>query len=232
MPIAFTSGPIFVPRATVRSPRGFAQRAALALLRSFERTRDTLWTRPRNLFFSLVLETDRLSLGHSPRIRGRASIHLGSRFTALNNLWLEAVDYLGGYHPTLTIGSRVTCGDAVHIAATNLVRIGNDVLIGSRVLITDHNHGLYQGDGQSSPIQRPAERALSQGAQTIVEDNVWIGDGVVLLAGSSIGRGSIIGANSVVRGRIPPGCIAAGNPARVIRTYSAESETWQTTPAT
>jgi lipopolysaccharide O-acetyltransferase len=114
----------------------------------------------------------------------------------------------------------------VHVAATNSVRIGNDVLVGSRVIITDHNHGIYKGDVQSSPLERPADRLLSSSAETVVEDNVWIGDGVVVLPGSHIGRGSIIGANSVVNGTIPEYCMAGGIPARPIRVYDVKSKSW------
>jgi lipopolysaccharide O-acetyltransferase len=67
---------------------------------------------------------------------------------------------------------------------------------------------------------------LTPDAETVVEDNVWIGDGVVILPGSHIGEGSIIGANSVVNGVIPKYCSAAGIPARPIRVYDCDSKSW------
>ena len=104
------------------------------------------------------------------------------------------------------------------------------MLIGSRVIITDHNHGLYKGSPQSTPFERPAERTLSSDVETIVEDKVWIGDGVVVLPGSRIGAGSIIGANSIVNGVIPAHCIAAGSPARVLRLYDFDAKAWLSIP--
>lgn len=209
-----------------RPHRTPAQQAVLAFMRLRERVLDTLWIGPRNKLYGHFLEADAITIGRAPRIRGRGSIQIGEKFVALDNLWLEAIDYLDGYQGNIIIGSRVTCGNSVHIAATNLVSIGNDVLMGSRVMITDHNHGIYNGNGQSSPEQLPSERVLSKELQTVVDDKVWIGDGVVLLAGSYIGRGSIIGANSVVRGYIPAASIAAGNPAKVIKKYSFELKEW------
>ena len=50
-----------------------------------------------------------------------------------------------------------------------------------------------------------------------IEDNVWIGGGAIILPGVTIGRGSTIGAGSVVTRSIPAGCVAVGNPCRVIR---------------
>ena len=114
----------------------------------------------------------------------------------------------------------------MHVAATNCVRIGNDVLVGSRVIITDHNHGIYRGDTQSSPLERPADRLLTSNAEAIVEDNVWIGDGAIILPGAHIGTGSIIAANSVVNGTIPKYCTAAGIPAEPIKKYDWTSNSW------
>jgi acetyltransferase-like isoleucine patch superfamily enzyme len=184
---------------------------------------------PRNMFYSRLLRTEGIRLGSDSRIRGINSLHIGHSFRALDHLWLEAVerDRVGNcYNPSLIIGNNVDVGNSVHLAATTFVCIGDEVLIGSRVTITDHNHGLYKGESQSSPLERPANRLLNSTAETIVESNVWIGDGVVILPGSHIGKGTIIGANSVVNGNIPDYCIAAGIPARPIRLYDCESRSW------
>jgi acetyltransferase-like isoleucine patch superfamily enzyme len=184
---------------------------------------------PGNIFYARLLGAENMHLGSGNRIKGISRLRIGRDFKALDHLWLEAVegDRAGNlYKPTLVIGNDVAFGQSVHVAATNCVRIGNDVLVGSRVIITDHNHGIYKGDMQSSPLQRPADRLLSSSAETVVEDNVWIGDGVVVLPGSHIGKGSIIGANSVVNGAIPEYCMAAGIPARPIRVYEFEAKSW------
>ena len=184
---------------------------------------------PRNFLYSRLFQVEKISLGSGCRIRGLSSLHIGRAFKALDHLWLEAVerDRAGNlYNPSLTIGNDVVFGYDVHVAATNRVHIGNDVLVGSHVIITDHNHGIYKGAGQSRPFERPAERLLTSDAETVVEDNVWIGDGVVILPGAHIGMGSIIGANSIVNGTIPRYCMAAGTPARPIKVYDMGVQTW------
>ena len=122
------------------------------------------------------------------------------------------------YTPKILIGNNVGVSDSVHIAATTSVILSDGVLVGSHVLITDHNHGVYGGTAQSEPENPPSTRRLSASQSVFIGRNVWIGDGVVVLPGSHIGAGSIIGANSVVTGDIPPRCIAVGSPARPIRS--------------
>jgi acetyltransferase-like isoleucine patch superfamily enzyme len=191
--------------------------------------RERFLAMPRNIFYSRLLRAEGIRLGARSRIRGISCLQIGRAFKALDYLWLDAIecDRNGNrYKPVLVIGNNVVVGYFVHIAATNCVRIGNDVLMGSRVIVTDHNHGIYKGDAQSSPLERPADRLLTSNAETVVEDNVWIGDGVVILPGSYVGKGSIIGANSVVSGGIPEYCMAAGIPARPIRMYDPDSKSW------
>lgn len=60
------------------------------------------------------------------------------------------------------------------------------------------------------------------GGDIVVEDDVWIGAGVLLLPGVTVGAGSVIGAGSVVTGDIPPGSVAVGVPARVVRQRDPE----------
>ena len=184
---------------------------------------------PKNSIYSRILGADNIRLGTGNMIKGINGVRIGHSFRALDHLWLDAIqgDKFGRrYNPSLVIGDNVVFGCFVHVAATHCVRIGNDVLVGSRVMITDHNHGNYRGDAQSEPSERPADRQLTGDAETIVDDNVWIGNGAVILPGARIGRGSIIGANSVVNSVIPAECIAAGSPAQPIKQYDHRSKMW------
>jgi len=171
---------------------------------------------------AMVLDAD-------PRIRGARSIKVGHNFSAGKHLWLDAIrQYNGvGYRPRIVIGNNVVVSNAVHIAAIHSVIIGDGVLIGSNVLITDHNHGSYRGPSQSLPATPPALRELSSKDEIRIEGNVWIGDGCVILAGAHIGAGSIIGANSIVSGTIPAECIAMGAPAVAVRRYNHGSSQWE-----
>ncbi|MGA8727297.1 MAG: hypothetical protein WB608_00995, partial [Terracidiphilus sp.] len=147
-------------------------------------------------------------------IRGLAHIRIGSNFQASEGLWLEAVTSHQGkdFAPSIRIGDNVSISRWSHISATHRVEIGNEVLIGSKVIITDHNHGQYKGTWD--PMIPPAMRPLDCDKAVTVGNNVWIGDGVVITPGAVIGDGAVIGANSVVIGIIPPGAVAVGIPAR------------------
>ena len=167
-----------------------------------------------------------LVLGPRCHLRGLKHITVGANFQAAEGLWLEAIsEYAGEIHaPQLIIGSDVAVSRWSHIAAVYRVEIGDGVLIGSRVIITDHNHGQYDGPGEPPQVP-PIIRSLS-GKKVRIERNVWLGDGVVVAPGSEIGEGSVIGANSVVTGIIPPFTIAVGSPARPIKRYDFDLKEW------
>jgi acetyltransferase-like isoleucine patch superfamily enzyme len=164
----------------------------------------------------------------SARLRGLSCIHIAGNFRAGRHLWLEAVtrDDDTHFNPRIEIGHNVIVNDDVHIAATHHVTIGDDVLIASRVYISDHGHGNYRVPGMADPEMPPRLRPVDRDLTTIIEANVWIGDMVAVLPGVRIGRGSVIGSNSVVASDIPPHSIAVGAPARVVRRYHPASREW------
>ncbi|MGR5413683.1 DapH/DapD/GlmU-related protein [Vibrio astriarenae] len=125
----------------------------------------------------------------------------------------------------IRFGSNCQINDGVHIASVSNITIGNNVLIASRVFITDHFHGSYSGEIQSNPCELAAERELYYDS-VIIEDNVWIGEGCSILPGTVIGKNSVIGANSVVTKSIPSDSIAVGNPARVIKKFDQNTKKW------
>lgn len=110
----------------------------------------------------------------------------------------------------VTVGPRTMIGHYSIIGCNQRVSIGSDVLIASSVSIRDTDHGTVD---VTSPIN-------TQGIVTspvVIEDDVWLGHGVVVLRGVTIGRGAVVGANAVVTTDIPPYAIAIGVPAKVIR---------------
>ncbi len=170
----------------------------------------------------------RLSIGRDTTIRGLKHIRIGERFTAGDGLWLEAITNYQGQHfkPQIIIGNSVNVSNWSHIAATNRVEIGDGTLIGSKVIIIDHNHGIYSGQSCSPPGVAPGERPLSCDRGVIIGRNVWLADGVLVLPGAIIGEGAIVGGNSVVRGTIPPFSMVAGSPAKIIKIYDFETKGW------
>ena len=112
-------------------------------------------------------------------------------------------------NPKIIIGSNVVIGRFSMLTNKNLIKIGNDVLIGAFVQIIDTDHGFEK----SKPI-RQQDAVIGE---VIIGDDVWIGAGAKLLRDVHIGNGAVIGANSVVTTDIPPYAIAVGAPARVIK---------------
>ena len=158
-------------------------------------------------------------------IRGKRNIVFGPGFVCGYFVRLDAFGPKG----CISFGKDVQINDSVHIGSISKVEIGNNVLIASRVFITDHDHGGYGDSGASSnPREPPSHRELVSRA-VIIGDNVWIGENVSILPGSRIGEGSIIGAGAVVKGDIPPNCIAVGIPAVVVKRFDDSSGRWRLT---
>lgn len=151
------------------------------------------------------------------RIIGEKYISIGEKSYAAYGMKIEAhsVDTKENeFYPSIIIGDDVHIGTNVHIGAINKIEIQSGVLLGSDITIIDHSHG--KGDDTERDIA-PQYRALYSKGPVIIEENVWIGDKVVILPNVKIGKGSIIGAGSVVTKNIPPFSVVAGNPARVIK---------------
>jgi len=111
----------------------------------------------------------------------------------------------------IKIGDYCLICPGVRIGAANSVVIGDNCMIASNVDITDSDwHDIYNriSPGVSSPVT--------------IEDNVWIGYGAIICKGVSIGANSVIGAGSVVTGSVPPNTVAAGNPARALKTFDPD----------
>ena len=154
-----------------------------------------------------------------PRIqtRTRGSVRIGTHFSA-NSHWryntvgifqpvtLKTVTY----EATITIGRNVGVSGCTISAADRIV-IDDDVLIGAGCLIADSDFHPIAYEDRDIP-----EKTLN--APIHIGAGAFIGARSIVLKGVTIGRGAVIGAGSVVTRDIPPGVIAAGNPARVVRT--------------
>lgn len=174
----------------------------------------TLPSRLRDLVYNLVFSAlcgARIRIVWSQvKILGAGRIRFSGGFISGRGLWLQTIG-----EGTLTIGSNVNFSDWVHIGALNQITIGDGCLLGSKVLITDHSHGVAADIRRDSTL-RPDARPLHSKGPVILEDNVWLGDGVVILSGVRIGANAIVGANSVVARDIPRDTVWAGVPAKQI----------------
>jgi len=109
----------------------------------------------------------------------------------------------------IEIGDNVFIGEMAHISAE--VRIGNNVMFGPRPMLLGGDH-YFGVKGKSVAFLHPKDRENS--APIIVEDEAWMGAGVILLKGVVIGMGAVVGAGSVLARSIPPYCVAVGQPCR------------------
>lgn len=132
---------------------------------------------------------------------------------------------LGANHPvilctwkpgaTLIIGNRFGMTGGSIIAAESIF-IGNNVTVGANTTIMDTDF---------HPLELAQRRINPQNARTapiVIEDDVFIGMNCLVLKGVTIGKGSVIGAGSIVTKSIPAGVVASGNPAKVVRRIDNE----------
>ena len=115
--------------------------------------------------------------------------------------------------PVVRIGDRCLIGRGSGIVGHFSIDIGDDVWTGHHVYITDQNHGYDNVDIPISQQSMP-EKPVRIGSGS------WLGHGTVVLPGADIGEHVVIGANSVVAGRIPSFSVAVGAPARVVKSMS------------
>lgn len=129
--------------------------------------------------------------------------------------------YKGKVYPSrIKIGDRVHIGAFSRIAAMQEVVIGDDALISAFVHITDHSHEYRNVD---LPVS--GQGVYSKGSVHIGQ-GAWLAFGCQILSGVTVGEHSVVAANAVVTKDIPPYCVAAGNPAKVISRYDFDAQKW------
>jgi acetyltransferase-like isoleucine patch superfamily enzyme len=138
------------------------------------------------------------------RFGSNVSIGAGSR--------IRPSSYYGGPPGVgLVMGDRSSIASDCFIGCSGTIVIGNDVMLGPGVRIYSENH-VFESTAQ--PIKN---QGVERGSVTIGDD-CWIGSGSTIAANVTIGRGTVVGAGSVVTKDIPAYSVAAGSPARVIRS--------------
>jgi acetyltransferase-like isoleucine patch superfamily enzyme len=157
-----------------------------------------------NVFFGKnIFLGDRVLLFQA---KNGGELRLGDRVAILRDTILETGE--GG---SITIGKESYIHPRCQINAyLEAINIGERVMIAANSAFYTHNHGTAPGE----PI---ISQPLTSRGPIIIGDDVWIGTGVIVLGGISIGEGSVIGAGSLVTRNIPANSIAFGVPAKVIK---------------
>lgn len=149
-------------------------------------------------------------------LKGLENITIGDNCILESDLQLTAWVNIS---PTaqIFIGDGCMIRRGAHISATNRITIGNNLLTGTNVFITDNSHGNTSLNCiQLPPDERPI---VSKGAVNI-GNNVWLGNNVCILSGVKIGDNAVVGANSVVTHDVPSFTVVGGAPAHIIKTYN------------
>lgn len=188
-----------------------------------------LGSKVKSMCLRRLLNAPGLHLGPGCVVRGSKFIHFGRNVYVHGHLWMEAIATYRTqqFRPGIEIGDDVSFSEGVHITCIDRISIGRGVLFGSRVYVSDHNHGIYKGPLQSHPQEPPTQRQLGGGGVVEIGDHVWIGDNAVIVGPIMIGRGSIVGANSVVRADVPEFTMVGGIPARALKRFEQATGQWE-----
>lgn len=170
----------------------------------------------------------RIRIIRSPYIlRGKKYIDFGTQLTTGYWCRFEVFPQNNDKRIRLKFGNNVQLNDFVHISAIEGVEIGDNCLVASHVYISDNSHGVYSGDKNehSSPFISPDCRQYIT-APVSIGKNCWIGEGVIVMPGVTIGEGCVIGAHSIVNKNIPAYSIAVGSPIRIVKKFNFEKKRW------
>lgn len=160
-----------------------------------------------------------IQIGLGTRFNAPQCVSLGNRVKIGRRCVIECWDnyHTGGefeMYPELIIGNNSAVGDESHISCARKMTIGNGVLMGRKIFITDNNHGSSSREMLDIV---PFDRPLTSAGPVAIEDNVWIGEKVSIMPNVRIGKGAIIAANAVVTHDVPPYAVVGGCPARIIK---------------
>jgi acetyltransferase-like isoleucine patch superfamily enzyme len=136
--------------------------------------------------------------------------HIGNNVRIREFGWMQATSDLNDPGKGIVISDDVYIGPRCYFGAGGGITIGSKVVIGSSVELLAENHRFEESE---IPIQ---DQGVSRKG-IVIEDDVWIGNSVIVLDGVHIGRGAVIGAGSVVTKDVPANAVVAGNPARLLR---------------
>lgn len=178
----------------------------------------TLWQRVKSLIYTTPVFCCRcesvgkhLQLCALPDVHGHALLYIGDDVHFSGSFAITSGRF--NDRPTLHIGDRAFIGHNVSITCNREVVIGEDAMIAGNCRISDY-------DGHSALLEKRLANAVPDADDIVpvrIGKGAWIGYGVSILKGVTIGEGAVVGASSVVTHDVPPYCVAAGSPAKVVK---------------
>ncbi len=163
-----------------------------------------------------------VSFGNDVQCIGVNSTRIGYGSAVGDGSWLNVCIRDGSAR--MVIGDFVLVGRRAVLSSGTYLEIGAHTIFGPNVYVSSAEHEYVGND--TKPILMCGIR---DHGSLIVEENCWLGMNAIVSGSLTMGRGSVVGANSVLRQSTPPFSIAVGSPARVVRMYNPESGQWEST---
>lgn len=159
-----------------------------------------------------------VGFGNHVQILGVAETSIGEGSIVGDDSWVNVAVRDGS--PRAVVGRCVCVGRHNTISTAGHLEIGDYCLFGPQVYISDVDHGF------ADPLRPYVAQPVTSGRFLVVEENCWIGFGAVVTGGVTVGRGSVVGANSVVNSDVEPFSVVVGAPARVVKMYDPVVGAW------
>jgi acetyltransferase-like isoleucine patch superfamily enzyme len=152
------------------------------------------------------------------RRRTRLDVVPWNKFELGNDSTIEDFSAINNGVGNVIIGNQTKIGLGNTIIGP--VTIGNDVRIAQNVTVSGLNHNY-------TDLNLPIHAQGVSTAEIVIEDETWIGANVVVVAGVTIGKHSIVAAGSVVTKSVPPYSVVVGNPAKILKKYNQTTQEWE-----
>ena len=157
--------------------------------------------------------------------RSRAKyIRIGNDVVLGRAVWMNIPNVSICEDPAIVLEDGCRIGRRSMISAKNQIHIMRETILAPSVLIMDHNHAF---EDVTIPI---GQQPMTPGGTIRIEEGCWIGYGAAIVCSRDeivIGRGSVIGANSVITRSVPAYSVVVGNPGRIVKQYDPISKNWE-----
>ena len=183
----------------------------------------TMWVTSTYPFMSVG---DRVWFHYSCDLNRSVASHMkiGNSVRIDRGAWINIPEPPQTDEPTIIMENGCGIGRGVQISAKNRIHLERDVIVAGYSFITDHNHVF---EDVTVPLARSG---ITEGGTIRIEEECWLGFGVTVVCSQGelvIGKHSVIGANTLVTRSIPPYSIVSGNPARIVKQFHPEKQTWE-----